>query len=244
MFLRSDSPRETHGRVALTASAFWLLLVSASFEARAESPDGDLGAALRRLGYRASVADQIAASEPRLAAQIVDMARARTRLGARDEQQREYFTPNAAAWVPVTLYRGIGRSTFDPQHYSHRFHGDAFMSTGLYPPINYARSAKNKGPYGLMLELQVPRFLVRLGGRRTRWPVLPADVASLLPFVRRVGEVNVGRGGEARRPADDIRWQAPGATASYIRRRASTRRLRGKDRAAAAPRRSRGERRR
>lgn len=185
---------------------------------RAESTRA-LQQALTRLGYWESVAQQIVTADKSLAKRIVSLAKDKVTLGEHNEEGRRYFAPDKESWAPVTLYRGLRSPTFDPEHYSHRYKGDAFASTALGIAQSFARVKRSaRKPHGLVLEMQVPRFLL-LAGQKKRisrypYPVIPPEVPSLLPFVHRVGEQPAVSGRLA--PTPQVAWKKPSATLRYV----------------------------
>jgi hypothetical protein len=179
---------------------------------------------LTRLGYKQHIANRLVRAYPRIAQEILTLAAQDRRLPRLGGDRWSFYYHGERAYEPVTLYRGVDAEQLIPDktwsYRGHRGLARTFLSDRMGYPLmraiwsysgGYAKEGRTRG---LMVEVQVPKYLV-FGDYNPKFyrnssntavlgighPVLLQDmVPNLMPFIDRVGTIPFNR--EAERAAD------------------------------------------
>jgi hypothetical protein len=93
------------------------------------------GASRAFRGYRRHVRKSIEEDAPDVARTIVEHFNQRANVDrpTRNDRRRRFHSPayqaGRPAWEPITLYRGISKTRFDPTHYARKYGGDIYFSS-------------------------------------------------------------------------------------------------------------------
>lgn len=153
--------------------------------------------ALRELGYSQDAAERITELRPDVALAILKVRRGEKNPyltfapdvipnGFLREDLKPYFSEEL--WKPVRLFRGVDQAQINPE-----LKGEKLLiwtSEHVSDTVPYAL-ANPDSKESLILEFQVPRFLVR---ERSGWPVLRLeDAPDIRPFLEKVGVIRISQ---------------------------------------------------